>query len=32
VRNLQAWCWGANGFGQLGDGTTTVRLLPTRVP
>ncbi|PKN44522.1 MAG: hypothetical protein CVU59_11425 [Deltaproteobacteria bacterium HGW-Deltaproteobacteria-17] len=26
-----AWCWGNNGFGQLGDGTTTQRLTPTQV-
>lgn len=26
-----AWCWGENGRGQLGDGTTTDRLVPTRV-
>ena len=26
-----AWCWGANGEGQLGDGTTTDRIVPTRV-
>ena len=25
------WCWGLNGFGQLGLGDTTDRLVPTRV-
>ncbi len=26
-----AWCWGTNGNGQLGDNTTTERLLPVQV-
>ncbi len=26
-----AWCWGANDFGYLGDGTTINRLIPTQV-
>jgi alpha-tubulin suppressor-like RCC1 family protein len=27
----QVWCWGANGVGQLGDGTTTERARPVKV-
>ena len=30
-RDGTVWCWGSNGDGQLGDGTTTTRLVPTRV-
>jgi len=27
----EAVCWGSNGFGQLGDGTTTDQLVPAAV-
>lgn len=32
VENNQVWCWGANTYGQLGQGDQVDRLLPTRVP
>ena len=31
VSDGSLYCWGRNGHGQLGDGTTSDRLLPTRV-
>lgn len=27
----QAWCWGRNNYGQVGDGSTTTRNVPTAV-
>jgi len=29
--NGGVYCWGNNQFGQLGDGTTQTRMVPTRV-
>lgn len=31
LRAGNAYCWGANAFGQVGDGSTTLRVTPTRV-
>ena len=31
IRSGNAYCWGANGSGQLGDGTNTLRSAPTAV-
>ena len=31
-RDGSVWAWGFNSEGQLGDGTTVTRLVPTRVP
>ncbi len=28
--NGEVWCWGLNGFGQVGDGTTATRLSPVK--
>ena len=27
----KAYCWGRNAFGEIGDGTTTTRYVPTKV-
>ena len=29
--DAKAWCWGGNPFGNVGDGTTTNRSVPTPV-
>ena len=31
TRGGEAYCWGSNGWGSLGDGTDTLRTAPTRV-
>jgi alpha-tubulin suppressor-like RCC1 family protein len=31
ILNNEAYCWGSNGNGQLGDSSTTTRMLPTKV-
>jgi len=31
LRDGELWCWGSNGLGELGNGTTTNVLLPARV-
>ena len=31
IANGLAYCWGANGFGELGDGTTTTTYQPVQV-
>jgi alpha-tubulin suppressor-like RCC1 family protein len=30
--NGTVWCWGANWYGEIGDGSTTQRLTPVQVP
>ncbi|OIP35992.1 MAG: hypothetical protein AUK47_15750 [Deltaproteobacteria bacterium CG2_30_63_29] len=32
LQSGEAYCWGANSFGQLGDGTTSNRSVPTLIP
>ncbi|KHD89759.1 MAG: hypothetical protein OM95_01415 [Bdellovibrio sp. ArHS] len=31
IQNGGAWCWGYNGYGQIGDGTVTSQLNPAQV-
>lgn len=31
IANARAWCWGQNQRGEVGDGTTTLRRVPTMV-
>lgn len=31
IANSKAWCWGNNNVGQIGNGTTTTALIPTKV-
>ena len=32
TQGTSVYCWGNNAYGQLGDGTTTNRLTPVKVP
>ena len=31
INGSSVWCWGYNGYGELGDGTTTTRNAPVMV-